>query len=197
VNSQADLSYSYWAANGPQTSAPPAKRLTGEEAAAAAAEEAARAAGASSAWNAGGTFEERDVSAWARAEGEQLLISIGAGAGGRVAVTKAAVTGEATQWIVRGKARAGFELALVLEWAVAGADAADAGATVTGRATVPEAGADELDELRLEGVEVDAGAGVGAAAAARAAVGEELLPAVEAALRALLEGIREGRFRGA
>jgi hypothetical protein len=117
------LSYSYFAAsaNANATAAPP-KPLTPEEAAA--LEQQAKARGNGSAWNAAGTYEERDVSAWARRRIEQLLILEGAGgeeaaaaAGaaarspcGAVEVTSAAATGDAHVIFVRGKRRAAFEL---------------------------------------------------------------------------------------
>lgn len=95
--------------------------MSAAEAAAHAAQDQARAASAGgqpSAWNAAGTFEERDVTAWVRSTAlPELLLGQVAEVGGTVAtVTGASCTGEAHQWVVRGKARAGFELQLDLQW---------------------------------------------------------------------------------
>lgn len=66
-----------------------------------------------------GTFEERDCSKWAKEQLKELLVGVeapattsgGAGASAvSVCITElASCSGEAQQWIVRHKKRAGFE----------------------------------------------------------------------------------------
>jgi len=63
-------------------------------------------------WNAGGTYEERDVSAWARARLAELLgeASVPEFADGSALIAPWKVTGEATAVFTRGKKRVGYEL---------------------------------------------------------------------------------------
>lgn len=71
-----------------------------------------------SAWNAAGTFEEREVSAKAR----QLLNDLSNGRtiekpdGRRIVLQKAAASGTATLIFSRGKVKPGFEMGLTADW---------------------------------------------------------------------------------
>lgn len=157
---KADLSYSYWAARpAGEAPAPQPKKLTAEEAAAQQQQLKHTELGAS-AWNAAGTFEERNLSVgWVREQLGELLAQLQHSSQGvEVAVTEVtACSGEAHQWIVRGKKRAGFELNFEFKWRAQLAGSSGSGAVaVSGTAKVPHAAADELDELELE-VKLDAG----------------------------------------
>lgn len=196
ATSKADLSYSYWAANAAAEAPPPEPKKLSEEEAAAAAQLQHTASGAS-AWNAAGTWEERPVKlGWVQEQLGELLAAVAhSHQGAQVAVVEVtSCSGEAHQWFVRGKKRAGFELAVEFKWR-----AELAGAVVTGTAKVPHAAADELDEMELE-VQADSPApteGAGGPApteaqrqAARAAV-SSMLPKLEGAMEQLLERIRQ------
>jgi hypothetical protein len=117
------LSYTYFAANGGANAnaAPVAApvRLTAEQEAALKEQQNAAAEGKGSQWNAAGTYEEKDVSAWARKRTQELLEGVEVGPGGVVRVTSVACTGEAHVVFVRGKRRAAFELKVTIGWEVA------------------------------------------------------------------------------
>lgn len=186
---QADLSYSYWAANAVTGAAPApqAKLLTEEELSQ--QDQLQTAAPGASAWNAAGTFEERNLTAWAQDRVRQLLTDAeGSSEGGVVArVTEiVSCTGDACQWVVRGKRRAGFELAIDFKWA-----ASVEGTDVSGTAKLPNACCDELDELDLADISVTLpeGADESAKAAATAAA-QALLPALQSALQELTTLLR-------
>jgi tetratricopeptide (TPR) repeat protein len=78
---------------------------------------------ATSAWNTAGTWEERDVTAWAvtslqdqlNASTYKLPVSSPA-PGATVAVTSAVVTGHASVATVRGKKRFLYEFSIVVDW---------------------------------------------------------------------------------
>jgi tetratricopeptide (TPR) repeat protein len=78
---------------------------------------------ATSAWNTAGTWEERDVTAWAVTSlQEQLTASTyqlppsSPAPGATVAVTSAVVTGHASVATVRGKKRFLYEFSVVVDW---------------------------------------------------------------------------------
>jgi activator of HSP90 ATPase len=69
-----------------------------------------------------GTFEERNVTDWAKERLKELLVGCECGPsqqGASVTLTEVtSCSGEAHQWLVRGKKRGGFEFALHLKWRV-------------------------------------------------------------------------------
>lgn len=71
-----------------------------------------------SVWNAAGTFEERDLSGWVEKVMTELLVGSQWTICNRVhaEITKLSCSGEACQWVVRGKTRAHFELVLNMDW---------------------------------------------------------------------------------
>lgn len=130
ATSKAELSYSYWAANAAKEApAPEAKKLTEAE-----AENLQRAASAgASAWNAAGTFEERDLSNWVKDTlVPQLLIGVQSQPVSSTVVAKIteieSCSGDAGQWIVRGSVRANFDLDIKVKW-VAEVDGSDISGT--------------------------------------------------------------------
>ncbi|KAL4436753.1 hypothetical protein ABPG75_003892 [Micractinium tetrahymenae] len=203
ATSKAELSYSYWAASAAGEAPPPQPVKLSEEEAAEQARRLQHTASGASAWNAAGTWEERPIRlSWVQEQLGELLAAVAhSHQGARVAVVEVtSCSGEAHQWFVRGKKRAGFELAVEFRWR---ADLA--GAAVTGTAKVPHAAADELDEMELE-VKLDSSAPAGDAGgeggveaaeaseaqrqAAKAAV-SSMLPKLEGAMEQLLELIRQ------
>jgi len=183
------LSYSYFAAGRGTTAAPPPKPLTPRAAEAAAA--AASKAGGGSAWNAAGTYEERDVSAWARARVEALLK--GEEQEKAVELVSAAATGEAHVFFVRGRRRAAFELDVSLVWR--SASAADEG-VIRGTAKATNVTGDDVDDeddvdvvVALDG---DGGADAAAAKAAQKAARQELRALLCERLRQLRQEMRDG-----
>jgi hypothetical protein len=73
ATAKADLSYSYWAANAAKDAPPPeAKKLSDAEAAKL---QKAASTGAS-AWNAAGTFEERDLTNWVKDTLKEMLVGL-------------------------------------------------------------------------------------------------------------------------
>ncbi|KDD73888.1 hypothetical protein H632_c1756p0 [Helicosporidium sp. ATCC 50920] len=156
---KADLSYSYWTARSSASSAPPPapKLLSEEEVAAQRREQEFHAQSGASMWNRGGTFEERAVGiSWIREEVAQLARPL-ARQDGRASVSVLALkscSGEATQWIVRGKKRAGFELSIEVD--LQGKVAKESGEEALVQGTL-SACADELDEMesRVQFDEVD------------------------------------------
>jgi hypothetical protein len=113
LEEQCEKGYSYWAANAAGEAPPPQPKLLSEEEARQQAEQLTHVSSGASAWNAAGTLEERTIALdWIKAQLEQLLLGLDHSHKG-VAVAVQRVTGcegEAHQWIVRGKKRAGFEL---------------------------------------------------------------------------------------
>ncbi|KAI3425993.1 hypothetical protein D9Q98_007961 [Chlorella vulgaris] len=196
LEEQCEKGYSYWAANAAGEAPPPQPKLLSEEEARQQAEQLTHVSSGASAWNAAGTLEERTIALdWIKAQLEQLLLGLDHHhQGAAVAVQRVTgCEGEAHQWIVRGKKRAGFELSGVeFTWRVQlGGGTAD----VCGKARVPHAAADELDELQLEVTPDAAPTAAGADAAAGAAPASEAQKqaAVEAArsMLPLLEGVFE------
>lgn len=102
-----------------------------------------------SAWNAGGTFEERNVFSYAKETLTELITGFSLTTSSDSTLTlKEVVTckGEAHQWIVRGQRRAGFELELKITWQLETAD----GKQASGFIKIDEVSADELDEIECE-----------------------------------------------
>uniref|UniRef100_A0A7S0WTF0 Activator of Hsp90 ATPase AHSA1-like N-terminal domain-containing protein n=1 Tax=Chlamydomonas leiostraca TaxID=1034604 RepID=A0A7S0WTF0_9CHLO len=183
-------SYTYFHREGSVEVAPP-RKLTDEEAAAQAERDRAASATGTSAWNAAGTFEERDWTGWARDRVKALVRGATAsGAGGvQVEVTDVTdVTGHANAWIRRGKKTHGFDLQITLSWA-----ATVGSEEIRGTAKCPNAASDELDELSLESVEPLSKTAARAAqeAAATKAVTAALPDKLREALEQLLEELKQ------
>lgn len=161
ARSKGDISYSYWT----NTSVPansdvqPLKLSEG----AVSTSEASEQAGASgqhtaSTWNQAGTFEERDVTEWAKQRLQDMVVGTSTG---QAVVTKCrSITGNANIWFIRGNKRSGFDFELDLEWQQ-GSSTADAQGT-RGTLKVPSVGPDDLDDLHVE-VSIDAPTGDGQA----------------------------------
>ncbi|KOO23334.1 40 kda cyclophilin [Chrysochromulina tobinii] len=96
------------------------KRLSagGAEAAPASAEEARQQAAAGSAWNAGGTWEEKEMGDWCKAELTKVLETArGSAEQVQISITKVkSVEGTASVVASRGQVRHIYEYALELEW---------------------------------------------------------------------------------
>ena len=160
----------------PLTPAPcppsPTQPLTAEEAAALAASTAPPPAGAS-AWNAAGTWEDRDCTAAAKAALTARLVGLEVGGGVATITALPAIAGDgACVTIVRGVARAGFDFDVTLEWTAAG------GGGVVGTARLPSCSPDDLDDLAVVDLAVTSEGGgsapPGLAGALAAAVGAAL-----------------------
>jgi hypothetical protein len=194
------LSYTYFAASGSGGAAPPpapAAPVSAEQAAAVEANAAKPTNG--SAWNAAGTYEERDVSAWARTRVEALLLEAGGSAPcGKVAVTSAACTGEAHVVFVRGKRRAAFELRVSMGWRSGENDQIQGTAKTREEVTGDDID-DESDVELTASLDAAIGGGVkdgGDAAAAEAAVKaarEGLRGVLCERLRQLRQEMRDGK----
>jgi hypothetical protein len=161
----------------------------------------ASTAGGGSAWNAAGTWEDRDCSAAAKAglasRLEGLVVS-GEGGGSDAAIATVtgveAVTGEATLSIVRGVRRAGFDFDVTVRWEAknssssgsgenGGGDGGEGASAVSGTARIPNLASDELDDLRVEDVNVTGGQGGGSS------VPVGFGPALARAVGAAVEGL--------
>jgi hypothetical protein len=96
------------------------KRLSagGAEAAPASAEEARQQGAAGSAWNAGGTWEEKEMGDWCKAELTKVLETArGSAEQVQISITKVkSVEGTASVVASRGQVRHIYEYALELEW---------------------------------------------------------------------------------
>lgn len=99
-----------------------------------------------SAWNAAGTFEERDTSKWMKQQLGSKLVGMKKETDGVcIETTKLErCEGEARVLIVRGKKRAGFEFALELHWTASGAGSG------SGVVTIEEVSETSLDDFGLE-----------------------------------------------
>lgn len=186
ATAKADLSYSYWAANAASSVPPPEPKLLTEEELKAQCQKHTEVG--HSAWNRAGTFEERNVTEFAKAQLGILVRGVERSEGG-VSVRfseLASCSGEAHQWIVRHKKRAGFEFSDVqLKWTAEVEEVA-----ISGTARVAHAAADELDDgLSLTDVLASGGEGDARARAEAAVLG--LLPGLEAALRQLVEVLKQ------
>ncbi|KAG2493273.1 hypothetical protein HYH03_008410 [Edaphochlamys debaryana] len=139
-----ELSYHYWhGKGGGEVPLPEPRKLT--EAEKAELERQAAANGAS-AWNAAGTFEERNATSWAKDRLKGLLGGLEL-AGGEVTVTDVnSVEGEANIFLVRGKKRSGFDLEMQLAWK--GVPRAGAG-ELRGHCKVTGFASDDPDDLTL------------------------------------------------
>lgn len=101
-------------------------------------------------WNTAGTWEEKDVSASARNQLQEILCPTGEGAApfclvGGVSVTSANVTGECQIYVVRGRPRLGYELKLNLKW-----KGEFDGSPVTGSMEIPALESDDADGFELK-----------------------------------------------
>ncbi|BDA42286.1 hypothetical protein COCOBI_03-1730 [Coccomyxa sp. Obi] len=147
ATSKADLSYSYWAAGQSKSGSFTEKKLTEAEL----KEQEQRAREASqkgvSVWNQAGTFEERDVSGWAKDQLQLLLVGLEHRTPtATITLTEVKkTTGEAHVWLVRGKKRAGFDLTFEAAWRATTTDSCAAEAT--GTLSLTNVSPDELDEL--------------------------------------------------
>ncbi|KAL6785243.1 hypothetical protein ACKKBG_A03045 [Auxenochlorella protothecoides x Auxenochlorella symbiontica] len=146
ATSKADLSYSYWAAkNAHSTATPDPKLLTQEEVARQMSEiDRLKQTTGASAWNMGGTFEERAVGMeWVKASLGELLRSTSVSVGGSTLCVAAisSCTGEAHQWLVRGRKRAGFELEVDLALTQDG--------EARGKLCLTQISSDDLEEMQL------------------------------------------------
>lgn len=160
------LSYSYFCASGgPANGAvvAAAKPLSPEEAAALEQQQKQQQQqnGGGSAWNAAGTYEEREVSAWARTRVEQLLEGAARTSPcGAVEITSAAATGDAHVIFVRGKRRAAFELKVSMGWR-SRANGEIQGTAKTGDAEVTGDDVDDEEDVPPLSVAFDAAIGGG------------------------------------
>ena len=118
---KAELSYSYFAASikkGSTSHAPPPKKLTEEEIQELNLQQT-QSTSSASAWNAAGTFEERDLSVWVQGAVKDLLVGVrGDEVDGVTAsiIDVVSCSGDACQWITRGKTTANFDLIIKLKW---------------------------------------------------------------------------------
>jgi len=129
---------------------------------------AGRTGSAASAWNNGTTWEERDVSKWAKAHvAAEFAPSLQLEGASVSAVV--ATAGTASLAYSRGKPRPGFSLVLEVSFAATAADGRPGGAT--GKVTMEEPcdETDEVGDLQLK-VAADDGCADADVAAARAAL---------------------------
>lgn len=88
-----------------------------------------------------GTFEERNVTEWAKERLTQLLQEQKQGS---VCIEKVdSISGEAHIWFIRGKKRHGFEFDVSLTWL-------DPATGIKGTIKLPSASPDDMDDLHLE-----------------------------------------------
>jgi hypothetical protein len=188
------LSYSYFAAGtasgSPATTQQSAPKPLSPKSAAAVAQAAAKPNGGS-AWNAAGTYEERDVSAWARSRVETLLEPGLASPCGAVEVASAAAKGEAHVVYVRGKRRAAFELDVSLAWRAAADPEGISGTAKASQVTGDDV--DDEDDVTMV-VALDAAVGGGVKDGGDAAAALKAQKAAREGLRAVLcEKLRQLR----
>mmetsp|Transcript_23747 Transcript_23747/g.48388 ORF Transcript_23747/g.48388 Transcript_23747/m.48388 type:complete len:197 (+) Transcript_23747:1-591(+) len=133
------------------------QRLRGEEAAKAQAD-ATPSNSVGSSWNAAGTWEEKDMSAPARAELERILSDesftlLESEGGSRVFPCKATVTGDSQAYNIRGRPRLGFEFKVKVTW-----KGTFDGQDVSGQFEIAELDSSDLDsiEIRPSGMSSDA-----------------------------------------
>lgn len=109
---------------------------------------------ASSVWNSAGTWEERDVSAWAKERLQALLLSVELEEAGTKITVKSVTkcTGDARVLFIRGKKRAGFEFHLALQWEATVASNPETGETTKASGTLV---IDELSESSIDDFEVE------------------------------------------
>mmetsp|Transcript_86700 Transcript_86700/g.250398 ORF Transcript_86700/g.250398 Transcript_86700/m.250398 type:complete len:197 (+) Transcript_86700:118-708(+) len=111
-----------------------------------------RASSVGSSWNAAGTWEEKDMSAAARAELERILSDesfvLLEGDGTKVVACKATVTGDSQAYNIRGRPRLGFEFKVKCSW-----KGTFEGEEVSGEFQIPEFDSSDLDgaEIRPTG----------------------------------------------
>ncbi|GFR47177.1 hypothetical protein Agub_g8870, partial [Astrephomene gubernaculifera] len=187
ATAKGELSYSYWAGKGGGgVPLPEPRKLTDQE-----KEELERQASANgaSAWNAAGTFEERNASAWAKARLKELLVGLRL-AGGEVEVLDVnSCEGEANIFLVRGKKRCGFDFELQLAWKAVPRPGA---VEIRGHCKVLNFSSDDPDDLEVR-PEVGARQPERAAdeAAAMARVKAVLQPELVRVLGQLLEELKQ------
>lgn len=145
-----DLSYHFWAGKGGGTApTPTAKKLTNEEAIELERSNSSSLGTGASAWNAAGTWEEKDFFGWAKDSIKEHLVGLGptlaAGTGEITGIEKC--TGEANVVCVRGKIRHGYDLDVTFEWSVSIDDK-----ETKGTMRIPEISIDTVhdDELQCE-----------------------------------------------
>mmetsp|Transcript_43963 Transcript_43963/g.78527 ORF Transcript_43963/g.78527 Transcript_43963/m.78527 type:complete len:214 (-) Transcript_43963:292-933(-) len=198
ATSKGDLSYSGWASSTSTSIAPAAKKLSAAEAEHANALHKS-ASGSGSLWNAAQTFEERDLTKWAKDAISSYLCEVKCEAnGGEVKMQVTGVEsseGDASVCVVRGKKRAGFDFKLKLKWSaqVKRADEEEA-VEVTGSLRVPNFAADELGDLEMEDVKLQGKDEEGSRAgrsAAREAVRKHMLPHIEKACEKFYKALQE------
>mmetsp|Transcript_38249 Transcript_38249/g.108132 ORF Transcript_38249/g.108132 Transcript_38249/m.108132 type:complete len:215 (-) Transcript_38249:221-865(-) len=196
ATAKGELSYSSWASTSASSKAPKVKKISEEEAQQVHAMHKS-ASGSGSLWNAAQTFEERDVSKWAKEELSRQLLQVKCEAeSGAVVVALSEVKkadGDANIWLVRGKKRVGFEFKVECKWnAAVSEQGGEEPLNVTGRLTVPNLAVDELDELELSDVKLDGqedAKNKAARASALAAVKKCILPQIEAAAARFREAL--------
>ncbi|CAG9467255.1 unnamed protein product [Pedinophyceae sp. YPF-701] len=160
-------SYSSWAQGVSTSATPQPVRLDATDA------NATQPPAAGSAWNSAGTFEQRDLSAWAYEEVRARLPGLESGTGGwslKVTAVKS-VDGDACINFVRGQKRCGFDLNVECEVAAAKAGRPDQ----RGKVQV------QADSADLEDIEV-AASGWGPAQGAEGATDADRREASKAAL---------------
>lgn len=189
AKAKGDISYSYWASTDRPANYPEIepKKLSEEEAAKlqqAAAQQGTNA----SAWNAAGTFEERDVTEWAKQQLQQTLV--GTSSSSAVITGCNVPSGDAHIWFIRGKKRHGFEFDIELQWSLssssgssdAAAAAAAAAAGSSGSIKLTGVSPDELDDLSHMEVTLSQASGDAAADAAALAAARGLKGPLQQAL---------------
>eukprot|EP00475_Leptophrys_vorax_P021269 TRINITY_DN28987_c0_g1_i1.p1 TRINITY_DN28987_c0_g1~~TRINITY_DN28987_c0_g1_i1.p1 ORF type:complete len:202 (+),score=17.72 TRINITY_DN28987_c0_g1_i1:276-881(+) len=188
------ISYRYWTGprgNGEEKAAPPPmpRRLSQEELAS-----LQRVDSKGSAWNQGGTWEEKSLNEWAKKRLEELLKCSCAATVGAVDYTLTSelesCTGDTTIVVVRNKKRHGYllDIKLKLKSSSTAAGAKD----LAGALEVREAAYGEVDDWEPE-VTVDASKGKLSDAEASQAQGEmkRLLPLLQQQMRRFEDELRE------
>lgn len=127
------------------------------------------------------------MTSWATEVVKELLSSIAVEPYAARITEVVSCSGDACQWVVRGQTRANFELVIDFRWAVE-----MDGTIASGKATIPNAAWDELDELQIE-TRVESPKDLDASSRDKAmkAVENLLLPCVREKLEQLIDRIRE------
>lgn len=116
-----------------------------------------------------GTFEERDVTEWAK---QQLQAALASTISSTASVTNVnSITGHANIWFIRGKKRHGFDFNIELAWQAVDSSGVSA-AAAKGTLMLSDVTPDDLDDLHIE-VKLNTAAGdaMADAAAVQAAKG--------------------------
>lgn len=97
-----------------------------------------------------GTFEERDVTEWAKQQLQEMLVTASSS---NAAITKVnSITGHANIWFIRGNKRHGFDFSMDLSWELSSSK------DTKGTLKVSDATPDDLDDLHVE-VKLDKNSG--------------------------------------